>query len=139
MNRTLGQVWVRLVSNYWSIVFNVAVFLHESWLGFLMAWSMTYVVGLSIPGRLAAPKDLPAASASGDYFITGSWNQWAADHMSLRNESWSIEAKENRESSKNRPMTNQRVVRVWGHTLRRSMCMWSWNVMDGFSSLDLPK
>ncbi|CAK9079433.1 Phenolphthiocerol/phthiocerol polyketide synthase subunit A ((Phenol)carboxyphthiodiolenone synthase subunit A) (Beta-ketoacyl-acyl-carrier-protein synthase I) (Phthiocerol synthesis polyketide synthase type I PpsA) [Durusdinium trenchii] len=35
--------------------------------------------------------DTSYEAPEGDYFITGSWNQWAADHMSLRNESWSIE------------------------------------------------
>ena len=33
-----------------------------------------------------------ATLCSGDYFVVGSWNNWMADQMSLRNETWSIEA-----------------------------------------------
>lgn len=28
---------------------------------------------------------------SGDYFVIGNWNNWMADQMSFRNETWSIE------------------------------------------------
>lgn len=58
-----------------------------------------YRIRLRIAGRyrtvlwekLQVEDDTPLEAPEGDYFVVGSWNNWMADQMSLRNETWSIE------------------------------------------------